>query len=157
MTAHKPSGGWRELVENLGLMVSRPAALQYGALCYRVKADEPTFLLITSRETGRWIIPKGWAVKNLSDAGSAEQEAFEEAGAVGHICASPLGTYRYQKWMQGGFPVECDVRVYAMAVERLEDEYPEADQRQRRWFRRDDAVCRIDEPQLQDLVADFSP
>ena len=155
MTAQVPSRGERELVENLDLKGSGPVALQFGALCYKVDGDKQKFLLITSRETGRWIIPKGWAIKKLSDSGSAAQEAFEEAGAIGKISKSPLGTYRYLKWMPDGVPVACDVRVYAMEVERLEDDYPEAGQRQRRWFGRHKALSRVEEPQLKDLIAKF--
>ena len=157
MTVHKPRDRWKGFVENVGLMVSRPAPLQYAALCYRQSKKRREFLLITSRDTGRWIIPKGWAIKNLTEAESAAQEAFEEAGVVGRIEADPLGAFDYDKWMDGGFPIRCRVQVYAMEVARLEKSYPEAQQRKRKWFGMKGAIARVQEPELQKLIAGFSP
>jgi 8-oxo-dGTP pyrophosphatase MutT (NUDIX family) len=157
MTMHKPLESWKGFVENIGLMVSRPAPLQYAALCYRIADDDLKILLITSRDSRRWIIPKGWAIKNLSGSGSAAREAYEEAGAIGRIDPAPFGTYSYRKWLRGGFPVHCDVRVYSMEVDHLADAYPELDQRKRRWFTKNEAVSKVKEPQLRDLISSFSP
>src|SRR5271156_4832943 len=66
----------------------KPAArrLQYAALPYRVSARARTeIMLITSRETRRWIIPKGWPQKGRAPHRSAAREAFEEAGVVGKV------------------------------------------------------------------------
>ncbi len=156
MTVHKPRDRWKGFVENVGLMVNRPAPLQFAALCYRLTKKRTEFLLITSRDTGRWIIPKGWAIKNKTEAESAAQEAFEEAGAVGPIESKPLGTFDYDKWMPGGFPVECRVQVYAMQVERLEKTYPEVEERKRKWFGKKGAIARVQEPELQEIIASFS-
>lgn len=148
---------WKGLIENIGLMVSRPAPLQFAALCYRTSGERLEILLITSRNTQRWIIPKGWAIKNMSGSGSAAREAFEEAGAIGQIGSAPIGTFSYQKRLRGGFPALCEVRVYPMRVERLEYTYPELGQRQRRWFDKNEAVSKVSDTQLQGLIADFSP
>ena len=157
MTVHKPRDRWKGFVENVGLMVSRPAPIQYAALCYRQTKKCREFLLITSRDTGRWIIPKGWAIKNLTESESAVQEAFEEAGVIGRIESDPAGAFDYDKWMDGGFPIQCHVQVFAMEVERLEKTYPELDQRKRKWFGKKGAIARVQEPELKDLIAGFTP
>ncbi|WP_419913549.1 NUDIX hydrolase [Hoeflea sp.] len=148
---------WNTAAEYFSLMVSRPTPLQYAALCYRKSGHSFEVLLITSRGSGRWILPKGWAIKNTSDFGTAAVEAFEEAGVIGRIGASPLGTYEFHKWMRGGLPVRCTVQVYPLEVEELEDDFPEKDQRQRHWFKIEDAAEKVDEPQLQTMIREFCP
>jgi 8-oxo-dGTP pyrophosphatase MutT (NUDIX family) len=143
--------------EYLSLMVSRPPPLQYAALCYRQGVDGVEILLITSRGTGRWILPKGWAMKNLSDFGTAAQEALEEAGVVGDVESNSIGSYQFRKWLPGGLPVNCTVKVYPLEVLRLEDEYPEKEQRQRRWFNQETAAELVGEPELKELLREFTP
>lgn len=157
MAMHRPLESWRGFVENIGLMVARPAPLQYAALCHRIADGDLQILLITSRDSRRWIIPKGWAIKNLTDSGSAAREAYEEAGAIGRINPVPIGTYKYRKWLRGGFPVYCDIRVYSMEVDQLVESYPELGQRKRRWFGKNEAVLKVKEPHLRDLISGFSP
>jgi ADP-ribose pyrophosphatase YjhB (NUDIX family) len=41
-------------------------------------------LLVTSRETGRWIIPKGGPIKGFKPAKTAAREAYEDAGALAY-------------------------------------------------------------------------
>ena len=148
---------WNTAAEYLSLMVSRPAHLQYAALCFRRGSDGHDVLLITSRGTGRWILPKGWAIKNLSDSGTAEREALEEAGVVGRIRPNAIGSYPYRKWMRGGLPVQCDVQVYALEVSHLKEEFPERKQRQRSWFSQQEAATLVGEPELKQLISDFYP
>ncbi|MEM9107054.1 MAG: NUDIX hydrolase [Pseudomonadota bacterium] len=135
----------------------RPAALQYAALCYRRTDDGIDVLLITSRGTGRWIIPKGWAMEDLSDHATAAREALEEAGVVGKIKKKSIGTYPYSKWMPAEMPIECSVKVYPLEVSQLEDDYLEKDERERRWFSRKKAASKVDEPELKELILDFKP
>ncbi len=54
-------------------------------------------LLVTSRETKRWVIPKGWPSRKMSDPNAAAREAREEAGVTGKIGRKPIGTYSYRK------------------------------------------------------------
>lgn len=143
--------------EHLSLMFIRPAPLQYAALCYRRTGHGQEILLITSRGTGRWVLPKGWSMKKKSGSGAAAREAYEEAGAVGQIGQQPVGTFEYRKWLRGGLPVQCIVRVYPLEVERLEDDFPEKDQRQRQWFSPQQASELVEEPQLQALIRRFCP
>ncbi|MEN9850080.1 MAG: hypothetical protein RL128_243, partial [Pseudomonadota bacterium] len=61
------------------------ARTQYGALCWRMHRGKVEVLLITSRDTGRWVIPKGWPIDGLAPAQTAAREAWEEAGVEGDI------------------------------------------------------------------------
>src|SRR5579862_7332445 len=85
--------------------------VQYCALPYRV-ADKGSLqvLLITSRETQHWILPKGWPMKGLKPHQAAEVEAFEEAGAVGRPDERLAGEYRYFKRLTSTFAL-CNVQV----------------------------------------------
>ena len=110
-------------------------------------------LLVTSRETGRWVLPKGWAEKGLSGAALAAKEAFEEAGIVGEAAATePVGSYRYLKRLPKGRVLECEVEVFALRVDRLLDDWPEREQRERRWFTLAQAAMAVDEGELALLL-----
>src|SRR6266480_7605827 len=91
--------------------------VQYGALPYRLSAGlRPQFMLITSRDTRRWIIPKGWPKKGKSPHHSAAREAFEEAGVVGAVAKRSVGSFTYEKRLKNGGAVVCEVRVFALKV-----------------------------------------
>lgn len=123
----------RGLAKSLKMLVGkRPPGLQVAALCLR--PEDGKVLMITSRGTGRWIIPKGWPMAGKSLAGAAALEAWEEAGAEGRIAHQELGRYRYAKDQDSGFAVPVEVHVFPLQVERLAETYPESDQRQRQWF-----------------------
>ena len=70
---------------------------QVAALCWRRRKGTVEVLLVTSRETRRWVIPKGWPMDGLADYNAARREAFEEAGVEGHMRREPLGTFFYEK------------------------------------------------------------
>lgn len=112
-------------------------------------------LLVTSRETGRWVIPKGWPSKRLSDRDAAAREARQEAGVIGSMKSRPIGTYRYRKVQPEGTRL-LDVTVYLLKVEREKRSWPEKDQRQRSWFKADAAARRVREPSLQKLIRALS-
>src|SRR3954465_12354160 len=90
---------------------------QIGALPFRFD-DEGGLrvLLITSRESRRWVIPKGWPVRGLKPHRAAEREAYEEAGLEGRIGKSAIGTYAYEKRLSGGLAVPCEVSVFPLQV-----------------------------------------
>ena len=90
----------------------RDVRSQFAALCYRVHKDETQILLITSRERGRWIIPKGWPVEGATPAEAATAEAFEEAGVEGKSFNICLGLYSYTKIMSGTDYLPCAVSVF---------------------------------------------
>lgn len=128
---------------------------QFGALCYRGTPDDPEVLLVTSRDTGRWIIPKGWPAAGLSPVQSAEREAFEEAGATGSACERAIGLYSYLKRLANGETVPLMVAVFALRVEMLAKEYPERHERRRKWVRPERAARLVDEPELSALMREL--
>ena len=125
---------------------------QIAALPYRKHGEGIEVLLITSRETRRWVIPKGWPMRNLSDHNAAKQEAFEEAGIEGKIGKKSIGSFTYNKRMKSGRMQQVQVTVYAMEVSRLLDKCPEQNQRKRQWFALGDAVERVNEDGLKAIV-----
>ena len=82
-------------------------------------------LLITSRDTGRWIIPKGWPLKGKAPHKAAAREAREEAGIVGKINKRPLGSFFYEKRLKRGKIVVCEVQVFGLKVKRQKASWPE--------------------------------
>lgn len=114
-------------------------------------------LLITSRETHRWVIPKGWPIKGVKSAKSAAQEAFEEAGVRGKVSKRPIGSYAYDKRLKNGRLQHVRVAVFALAVESEADAYPELGQREKHWLPIAEAARRVDEAELMVLLATFSP
>jgi 8-oxo-dGTP pyrophosphatase MutT (NUDIX family) len=134
---------------------------QCAALCWRTGAGGTEVLLVTSRETGRWVIPKGWPVTGLTGAGAAAREAYEEAGVEGRIGETALGSYGYDKVMDRAGPdrtaLPCSVSVYPMQVSRTQDRFPECEQRLRKWFLQREASLLVAEPDLRQLIAGFDP
>ena len=126
--------------------------IQYGALPFRFAKGSLEVLLATSRDTKRWIIPKGWPMKGKSPHRTAEREAFEEAGLVGKIQHRPIGSYRYEKKMKDGAFVECQVEVFAMKVSGQRRRWPEYEQRDTRWFTPSEAAASVQEPELATLI-----
>lgn len=124
---------------------------QYGALPFQVRDGALMVLLVTTRGTGRWIIPKGNPEKNLKPHEVAKQEAFEEAGVVGRVRRKRLGTFRFLKSADQGPPALCAVDVYPLAVDQELDEWPERGMRQREWMTPGQAAMRVGEPGLIEL------
>ena len=128
---------------------------QYAALPWR-RAQGLEILLITSRETRRWVIPKGWPIPEKSAAESAAQEAYEEAGIRGQMAAQALGHYTYSKRQRGGAKKRFRVDVFAMEVTEVLDMWPEAHERARQWLSPQEAAARVDEPALAALIRTFA-
>jgi len=141
---------WAEMVQPL---LRRPPELQVAALCCRTGAEGPEVLMITSRDTGRWIVPKGWLMAGKDAAEAAREEAWEEAGVTaGRLRPEPIGSYRYEKRLDDGYTAPVEVRVYRLEVEALSDIYPEARERTRCWVSPAEAAERVDEPGLKELL-----
>lgn len=135
------------------LLGRRPPAMQVGALCQDAAREK--VLLITSRGTGRWIIPKGWPMAGRSLAGAALQEAWEEAGVQGEIDPTELGRYTYDKVQDRGFAIPVEVRIFKVTVARLAEDFPENDERDRQWFSPAEAGKLVAEPGLRTILRDF--
>ena len=146
-TVHK---AWNEYIQPL---LYRPPLVQVAALCVRGKGKDKEVLLITSRGTGRWIIPKGWPMHGKSDAEAATQEAWEEAGVrATKTSPMPIGSYRYAKNGPGGIVTPMEAQVYMVKVDKLAKKFPEATERKRKWFRPKEAAQKVDEMALKDLL-----
>ena len=128
--------------------------LQYAALPYR-DADGLEILLVTSRETRRWVIPKGWPIKGRKPPASAAREALEEAGVVGRVAKKALGAYSYIKRLKNGAPLACTVEVFPLKVARQRKRWREQHQRTVHWFTLEEAVDAVHEPELQALIEAF--
>jgi 8-oxo-dGTP pyrophosphatase MutT (NUDIX family) len=129
---------------------------QFGVIAWRrASADGIEVLLITSRETRRWVPPRGNAIPGLRPYESAAQEAFEEAGVRGGVQPQEIGTYRYGKRARDGRVTPALVHLYPMLVTEEAESWPERSQRERRWFAPDAAAALVDEPDLADLIRDF--
>ena len=112
-------------------------------------------MLITSRDTGRWVVPKGNVERHLGPVASAAAEAYEEAGLVGKISSERLGTFDYAKRRRAGL-VPTRVDVFPMAVTGQHVDWPERGQRTTRWFAIDDAIGMVAEPGLAELIVRLS-
>lgn len=130
---------------------------QVGALCWRRGANGVSVLLITSRETRRWVIPKGNLMKGVADWDAAAIEAREEAGVLGVVAAVSLGRYRYDKRLAKGRIRPCVVDVYPLEVVIQQGAWEEGGERERRWMRILEAADAVDEPDLAALIAAFAP
>lgn len=135
---------------------------QVGALCWRIsRTRDLQVLLVTSRETGRWVLPKGWPVPGLTDPVAAAREAWEEAGVRGPVGAAAVGAYDYDKVLDRDLPgpptVACRVTVYPLAAGKRQHRFPEAGQRRVKWFPRDKAAAKVTEPGLAAIIAGFDP
>ena len=132
------------------------ARSQVGALCWREGKGGREVLLVTSRDTGRWVIPKGWPKSGLSGPETARREAWEEAGVRGRIGAECLGLYGYDKGMEDGTAIACMVSVWPLKVKALARDWPESRERRREWFPAAEAARVVAEAELQRILAAFA-
>lgn len=126
----------------------RPEFIQVAALCLREGRTGREVLMVTSRGSGRWILPKGWPMKGRTLAGAAQQEAWEEAGVIGHVHETPVGYYSYRKRHRTGLPLACRVELFRLDVADLARDWPEKKKRKRKWMPADEAAATVDEPEL---------
>jgi predicted phosphate transport protein (TIGR00153 family) len=137
----------------------RPVIRQIAALPYRTEGpavDAPVrILLITSRGTGRWVIPKGNISGGMAPHAAAAKEAEEEAGVCGPVCPTPVGSFRYRKRRGNGASLMVDVDVFPLAVTEERHTWKEQKERERRWFTLTDAAEAVEEPDLRDLIRSF--
>lgn len=142
--------------QSLGILMGRrPPAMQVGALCRCIETGN--VMLITSRGTGRWVIPKGWPMEGRTLPGAAALEAWEEAGVEGHVHPTEIGRYRYDKEQDHGYSVPVEVRVFLLDTTCLQAAFPEAAERRRRWFSPGDAARHVAEPGLKQILLALPP
>ncbi|MBT8378200.1 MAG: NUDIX hydrolase [Ignavibacteria bacterium] len=120
---------------------------QSGAIPFRIKNGKKEILLVTSIRKKRWIIPKGFIEYHLTPFQSAKKEAFEEAGVRGSNSTRALGYYKIKKY--GG---DIRIKIYSLKVSRVYKEYPEKNLRKRKWYSIENAVKKVDIPQVAKII-----
>ena len=130
--------------------------LQYAALPWRIRDARLEIMLVSSRETRRWVIPKGWPMKGRKPYTTAAIEALQEAGLLGKIDKTPIGAFHYQKRLRNGATFVCRVDVFPLRVARQRKTWPEKSQRSTKWFERVEAARLVQEPELAELIEGFA-
>jgi 8-oxo-dGTP pyrophosphatase MutT (NUDIX family) len=132
---------------------------QYGAVCFRYVGETSKIevLVISSRDTGRWIVPKGWPMKKKKPHEAAAIEAWEEAGVKGAVHKTAVGRYTYLKFLDDGDVVPTIVDLFQIEVTVQQDEFKEKGQRRIVWVEPDEAARRVRELELKSLLVDFKP
>tara|TARA_X000001036_G_C20400216_1_gene692448 strand:+ start:233 stop:727 length:495 start_codon:yes stop_codon:yes gene_type:complete len=128
---------------------------QIGALCYRLTDKNVRILLITSRRSKRWIIPKGWKVQNMNNRKSVALEAWEEAGVQGRVSDRSIGTYYYRKRSSKNYFLTCAVKVFSLEVKASKKKFPELGQRKLKWVTAPEAIDLVGEPELKTVIKNF--
>jgi 8-oxo-dGTP pyrophosphatase MutT (NUDIX family) len=134
---------------------AKSVGIQYAALPYRLVGRRVEILLITSRGTRRWVIPKGWPMQGLRPQEAAAVEAAEEAGLIGQIEDRPIGSYRYIKALKGDQTIAVQVILFPLLVTGQHDSWKEEGQRESNWFRYQQAANLVAEPSLRRLIRQF--
>ena len=149
-----PTGN--NLVERVRRLFGKaPCRLQAAALPWRKTADGVEIMLITSRDTGRWVLPKGWPDGDEDLSLAAAREAGEEAGLSGAVSRHEIGRYFYAKVLSSGEEVPCEVLVFPLEVDRIADKWKEKGQRKRKWVSPGKAARMLNEPDLCGLISAF--
>ncbi|MBK1661512.1 NUDIX hydrolase [Paracraurococcus ruber] len=130
----------------------RLSGRQCAALPLAERGGELQVLLVTSRETRRWVLPKGWVEEPAPPHEQAAREAYEEAGLVGEVAAEPVGRYVYDKRLPGGRILPCEVEVFPLRVLRQLKSWPEKRQRRTAWFTLPQAALVVEEGGLAMLL-----
>ncbi len=129
---------------------------QYAALPVSNEAGNLKVMLVTSRGTGRWIIPKGQPERKLKPFEVAAKEAYEEAGLVGQVRQRAVGTYRSVKGRRDGTAEPCLVKVYLLEVECQLDDWPEKGEREIAWFSPAQAAMKVADGGLVEILLNLS-
>ncbi len=142
--------GYEERMSGPGKAARR---IQYAALPFRRGPHALVeVMLVTSRDTGRWVIPKGWPVGRKAPYASAAREALEEAGVSGKVGRDPIGTYSYEKRLANGAVVVCEVQVFPLEVKRQRKDWREKEEREFHWFSPTDAAHAVQERALSNII-----
>jgi 8-oxo-dGTP pyrophosphatase MutT (NUDIX family) len=132
-----------------------PCRVQVAALPWRKAPDGIEIMLITSRDTGRWVLPKGWPEGREDLYEAAAREAAEEAGLSGTVSRFEIGRYYYGKRQPSGMEARCKVLVFPMEIKSAAERWPEKSERRRQWFSPQAAAASVAEPDLAELIAAF--
>jgi uncharacterized protein len=135
------------------VITPHPVLRQAGVIPYRIVGGKVQILLVTTRGSGRWIVPKGNVAAGSTAIKAAEKEALEEAGVRGVIdSATPLGSYAYGKRLASGGVRPAVVEVYLLRTIRQAKTWREKGQRALAWVSIEQAIARHGEPGLAPLL-----
>ena len=137
------------------LFGGKPCRLQVAALPWRKTSDGVEIMLITSRDSGRWVLPKGWPEGREQLFDTAAREAAEEAGLGGAVARLEIGSYFYGKEFSSGLQRRCQVLVFPLEVDGMATAWPEKKERIRKWFSGAEAARLVRERDLGELIARF--
>ncbi|MCJ8156316.1 NUDIX hydrolase [Sphingomonas sp. LaA6.9] len=127
------------------------------ALPYRLTPEGVmSVLLVTSRRSRRWIVPKGHLETGYTPWDMAAREAYEEAGVMGTISSRLLGCFTYRKVLESGAISTSSVQLFALAVGRELEDWPERDSRRRQWFKVVDAIAAVEQEDLREIMLAFA-
>lgn len=154
IVTHTTRNRWRDKLRTLfgGL----PCRIQVAALPWRRTERGVEIMLVTSRGSGRWVLPKGWPERGEELFNAAAREAMEEAGLDGVVSRQEAGTFFYEKHLPSGAEWRCEVHVYPLEVDAVADKWPERKMRKRQWFSVEEASRLVTEPDLAELIARFA-
>jgi 8-oxo-dGTP pyrophosphatase MutT (NUDIX family) len=139
------------------LVGGKPLRLQVAALPWRrTQNGDVEVMLITSRDTGRWVLPKGWPEGREQLFDTAAREAGEEAGLGGAISHFEIGSYFYGKVLPSGMEHRCEVLVFPLEVDEIATAWPEKKERTRKWFSPAEAARLVKEADLSELIMRFA-
>lgn len=138
--------------------IKRALRIQYAALPYRLlNGAALEFLVVTTRQSKRWIVPKGWPIKGLKPSQSAAREAFEEAGVRGKAGSKAIGQYVYEKALDDiGITVACEVKVFPLLVKRQAAAWPESAERVIQWVDSATAEALVSDEGLKTIIGAFA-
>ncbi|MBP1876335.1 8-oxo-dGTP pyrophosphatase MutT (NUDIX family) [Ensifer adhaerens] len=158
-TAGNPEMLLQQLARNPDKLFGTTFRQQCGALCFRYKegGSEIEVLVITSRESRRWIIPKGWPMKGKKPYEAAAIEAWEEAGVRGKVKKKSVGSYTYLKELDDGNVAPCIVEMFQIEVTEISTDFKERGQRVFDWVSPSEAAGRVREIELKSLLVNFNP
>jgi len=125
---------------------------QIAALPYIFIKDEIKVCLITTRETKRLVIPKGWPKIGVPSYEMAAIEAKEEAGLIGSIDKKSIGTYNYKKRLHIFARITCEVKIYPLKVDQQLIDFPEKTQRTLHWLTIKEAAEKVSEADFAKLL-----
>ncbi len=128
---------------------------QSGVVPYAIVEGTPVFLLVTSRQRGHWIFPKGRIPERMTPWQSAAREAYDEAGVEGAVATEPIGSYRAWK-TRGMRRMVIEVEMYPLRVERQLDAWRETGERYRHWVTLAEAARLITNKQIVEVVRSFA-
>jgi len=135
--------------------VNSPPHQQFAALPYRRESGLEV-MLVSSLDSGRWIIPKGWPMDGLTGYETAAREAFEEAGLIGNIDSQSIGEFHYRKRRKNGATWICRVEVFPLEVKQQRKKWPEKHDRVTKWFSAEEAAKLVREEELAEVMRAFA-